>query len=55
MNIPWRTLRNFAVFVGAIYLYLTAVELALPSARKADRLASYVACAAGDYEEGICL
>jgi hypothetical protein len=55
MNIPWKTLRNFAVFAGAVYLYLNAVEMALPSARKADRLPTTIVCAVSDYEQGACL
>jgi hypothetical protein len=55
MNIPWQTLRRVAAFVIVTLAYLNAMEAALPAARKADRLASYVVCATNDYQQGACL
>lgn len=55
MSKPIRYLiRTFAA-MAMLFFYLTAVELALPSSRKADRLPYFSVCAAIDYEQGACL
>jgi hypothetical protein len=50
-----RTLLKTFAAMAAIMAYLVAVETVLSASSKSDRLPLYVACAAADYEMGVCL
>lgn len=55
MTIPVLLLAKVAAVILAILAYLTAVEMALPSSNKADKLPITIVCTVSDYQQGACL